>query len=439
MPIRRLGPRPPEGPSGPTTPAVVVIGAGFAGLAAVDILVAGGARVTLVDERAYHTFQPLLYEVATAGLNPGDVAFAARALVRIHPGLEFRRGRVVGTDWGRRLVHLADGGELAYDYLLVATGARTNFFGVRGAREHAHPIYTLEDARTVRDRLFAALEDAENTARRQAGGGPAGASRGADLGVTVVGGGATGVEMAGALAELLDLELGRDYPLLTPGRARVVLVEARTELLEPFAPRLRRYAARELRARGVDLRLGDSVVAVGPDRIVLGGGDVVPCALVVWAAGVTAGELAESLRLEQGPNGRLIVRPELNLAEHPEVFVAGDVAALRAPDGSWTPQLAQPAIQSGAHAARQILRHASGQPLEQFRYADKGSMATIGRRAAVAQLPWGLQLTGTPAWLAWLGLHLVTLLGARNRFSVLLNWSWRYLSWRRGPRVIVGG
>lgn len=438
----RIGRRAPVGVEprrAPTTPTVVVVGAGFAGLAAVDLLVAGGAHVTLVDERAYHTFQPLLYEVATAGLNPGDVAFAARALVRTHPGLEFRRGRVVGTDWDRRLVRLADGGELAYDYLLVATGAQTNFFGVPGAREHAHPIYTLEDARTARDRLFSALEDAEDRARGGAMASQEAARSSADLGVAVVGGGATGVEMAGALAELLDLELGREYPLLTAGRARVVLVEARNQLLEPFAPRLRRYAARELRRRGVDLRLGASVVEVGPDRIALDTQDVIPCALVLWAAGVTASELAGALQLEQGPNGRLIVRPELNLAGHPEVFVAGDIAALQAPDGSWAPQLAQPAIQSGAHAARQILRHACGQPLEQFRYTDKGSMATIGRRAAVAQLPWGLQLTGTAAWLAWLGLHLVTLLGARNRFSVLLNWSWRYVSWRRGPRVIVGG
>ncbi len=409
-------------------PRVVVVGAGFAGLAVVTGLRRTRARVLLIDRHPYHTFQPLLYQVATAGLNPGDVAFPARTLVRRGGRADFRQGRLTAVDWAARQVELADHGRVAYDYLVLAFGATTNYLGVAGAEQHGLPIYTLDDALAVRRRMFGSLERAS-----------AFGSDHGELTVVVGGGGATGIEMAGTLAELRAATLARDYPRLDAARARVVLVERRDHLLAGFPERLRRYALSALARRGVEVRLGESVARVGATEVVLGSGAVIPAGLVVWAAGVGADPLAGRLGCPQGPGGRICVGPDLRLADEPAVFVAGDLAAALGPDGAPLPQLAQPAIQMGRHIAAQIARLSQGGTTEPFRYRDRGIMATIGRRAAVAELSGGLQLTGTVAWVAWLGLHLVTLLGTRNRLSVLLNWAWRYLAWRRGSRVIVGG
>jgi NADH:ubiquinone reductase (H+-translocating) len=440
---------------------VVVIGAGFAGLAAAGALDGAGLQVILVDQHDYNTFQPLLYQVATAGLNPGDIAYPLRTLLRHYGSTRFRRGKVEAIDFASRKVQFDDGGALEYEYLVLATGATTSYFGVPGAEEHCHAIYTLDDALGVRAKIFAQMERASALGPTPAG-----------MTIAVIGGGATGVEMAGALSELLTLALATTYRELDPSLARVVLVEQRDRLLGGFDERLARYALRQLKRRGVEVRLGVEVLEVKPEHLVLSspadGKSELPCGLVVWAAGVAAGKLASSLDLPLTRGGRIVVDEMLHVPEHPEVFVVGDVAgalAVRAggdgaagaggagqsPDAGakLLPQLAQPAIQAGGHAGLQILRLRAGQPLQPFVYRDKGTMATIGRRAAIAEVPlWRprsgaaapqVRLRGTLAWLAWLGLHIVTLLGRRNRASVLLNWSWRYVSWRGGPRVIIGG
>lgn len=412
---------------------VVILGAGFAGLAACGVFARktdpSAFEVVIVDRHTYNTFQPLLYQVATAGLNPGDIAYPVRSYLRGHPNVAFRKGVVRDVDFAAREVSF-DGDEppLAYDYLVIATGATTNFFGVEGAAENSHAIYTMEDAIAVRGRLSDALEHAATF----------GASNG-ELTVVLVGGGATGVEMAGTLAELRGMELSTTYKTIAPEDASIVLVEQLERPLGSFDERLSEYALRALHSRGVEVRLGRSVRQITADRVLLDNGDEIRCGTVVWSAGVRAGDFADRLAVPQSKGGRIEVTPELHLVDHNEVFVVGDVSAAVADPatGELLPQLAQPAIQEGRHAADQIIRAERGLERRAFSYKDKGTMATIGRRAAVAELSNGIKLRGTLAWLAWLGLHVVTLLGFRNRFSVLLNWAWRYLWWRRGTRVIA--
>jgi NADH dehydrogenase len=435
-----------------------VVGAGFGGLAVASELAGAAVSVTLVDRHHFNTFQPLLYQVATAGLNPGDIAYPVRAYVRHHPATDFRRGTVCGVDLDARVVCFEDGGTLGYDYLVLAAGASTNHFGVPGAVEHTRAIYTMEDALAVRGQIFDQLERAaaaalgtggRGTGRSGTGGsGTGGSGTGgselagavaAGLSVVVVGGGPTGIEMSGTLAELLAMELGTAYPDLARSEARVVLVEMGDRLLGAFHPRLGSYAARVLARLGVEVRLSETVSSIDPDKVTLESGEVIPCGLIVWAAGVGAGALASALPLERTRDGRIAVGSDLRVTGRTNVFAIGDMAGALGSDGALLPQLAQPAIQEGRHTGRQIRRLIEGLPTEDFRYHDKGIMATIGRRAAVAQLPGGIRLRGTTAWLAWLALHLVTLVGFRNRVSVLLNWAWRYLSWHRGTRVIVGG
>jgi NADH dehydrogenase len=406
---------------------VVVIGAGFGGMAACESLMAASVEVVLVDRHNYNTFQPLLYQVASAGLNPGDIAYPVRAYGRRHPSFKFRQDLVVGVDFAARHVNLAEGDPIAFDYLVLAAGAATNFFGVPGAAAHARGIYTMEDAVAVRNTLSAMIERAASHAPAEG-----------DLTVVIVGGGPTGVEMAGTLAELRQMELHTTYTGIDPSRSRVLLVEQRDRLLGAFHPKLSGYAAKVLRDRGVEVRCAETVKEISAERVVLGSGEVVPCRLVVWAAGVGPCALTEALPLPKAA-GRVEVGPDLRADGFENVFVVGDMAATRPPAGDGPlPQLAQPAIQEGRHAGEQIARLVAGKPTTPFSYNDKGIMATIGRRAAVAQFPSGIRLRGTPAWLAWLALHLVFLLGVRNRTSVLVNWAWRYVSWRRGPSVIAG-
>jgi NADH:ubiquinone reductase (H+-translocating) len=406
----------------------VIVGAGFAGLAAASELAGKAVQTTVVDRNNYNTFQPLLYQVATAGLNPGDIAYPVRSYTRHHKGVRFRQGTVTSVDFGAKSLQFAEGPSLGYDYLVIATGATTNYFGVPGASENSFAMYTLSDALSVRNRMFSQLERASAF----------GLSSGA-LTIVVVGGGPTGVEIAGALAELRGATFSTSYPELDAQMARVVLVEQQDRLLAGFDKRLSEYARRTLVRRGVEVRLGATVKEITQTEVVLDPNDVIPSALVVWAAGVAASQLAGRVALPQTRGGRLEVSADLRAPGHSEVFVVGDVAAAALDEQTLLPQLAQPAIQTGRHAAAQILRLIEGRDAEPFHYKDKGIMATIGRRAAVAQLPAGIRLRGTLAWGAWLGLHIVTLIGFRNRASVLLNWSWRYLAWRGGPRVIVGG
>lgn len=409
-------------------PRVVIVGAGFAGLNAARELDGAPCDVVLVDRHNFHTFQPLLYQVATAGLNAADVAYPVRGIFRRQRNLTFRKATVTGVDADRREVLLASGDRLPYDHLVVSAGASTNYFGVDGAAEHAFPLYRLADAVRLRNHVLEAFEAAEAD--------PALIEHGA-LTFVVVGGGPTGVEVAGALVELFETVLRKDYRRARPGRARVVLVEMLESVLPPFGRGSQRHALDTLRSRGVDVRLGEAVEAVRPDGVRFASGEELPTRTVVWAAGVQASPLAERLGFERTKGGRVVVEPDLSVPGRPEVLVAGDLAGAAAPDGTLYPQLAPVAIQAGEHVAEQVRRRMRGDATEGFVYRDKGIMATIGRRAAVAELPNGIRLWGTIGWFAWLLLHLVMLIGFRNRVSVVVNWAWNYLVWDRGPRLIL--
>ena len=405
-----------------------MIGAGFGGLAACETLAKIDVDVVLVDRHNYNTFQPLLYQVATSGLDPGDIAYPVRAYGRAHPNFRFRQDDVSGIDMVSRSVRFAEGPTLTYDFLVLAAGAGTNYFGTPGAAANAKAIYTMEDAIAVRDVVTSSLERAAAHGEKDG-----------ELTVLIVGGGATGVEMAGTLAELRQMQFATQYTELDPECSAIVLVELQERLLSAFHPKLGAYAQKALRTRGVEVRCGESVKEIFADRAVLGSGEVVPCGLVIWAAGVGSCALTEVLDLPK-LHGRVEIGSDLRVVGHDDIFAIGDMAALEyGEDRHLLPQLAPPAIQEGRHVGHQIERLLAGEPMVPFSYKDKGIMATIGRKAAVAELTHGIRLRGTLAWLAWLGLHILFLTGVRNRTSVLLNWAWRYVSWKRGPRVITGG
>jgi NADH dehydrogenase len=407
--------RPPE-----NAPRVIVIGAGFAGLAAVKELHRVGAQVLLIDRNIYSTFQPLLYQVATGGLNPGDVAYPLRTLARQKAAV-FRPGELAGIDPAGRRITLTDGTVLGYDYLVLGTGVSAAYYGVTGAAEHTFGLYTRHDAVVLRDHIMARLErlDAE---------GP-----GSGVHFTVVGGGATGVELAGALAELRDD--ADAFPEVDRADVHIKLVEMAPALLAPFHKKLQRYALAELRRRGVDVHLDTKISEITDDQVILANGDKLPSDVTVWAAGVSAPGGVQAWGLPQGRGGRIEVGPDLRVTGQDRIFATGDVALI---EGQPLPQVAQPAIQTGRHAGQQIALLMAGRPTQPFHYHDKGIMATIGRRSAVVEFAHGARLRGTLAWLAWLGLHLFYLLGGRNRLSALLNLSYRYLVWGHGGGVIVG-
>jgi NADH dehydrogenase len=423
---------------------VVIIGAGFGGLSAARALAGGPVAVTLIDQRNFHTFQPLLYEVATAGLDPGDVAYPVRAVTGKLPNVDFRLGAVTGIDWSTRVVCLAGIGaehdpssdgcadDVPFDSLIVASGAVANYFGVDGAAQNAHPLYTLEDASVLRDHILRCLERADSQGDQAPEG---------TLNFVVVGGGPTGVEVSGAIAELLDMAMRRDGFRIDRSMARIVLIDGLDTVLSAFEPKAQRYSEAELTHRTVELKLGSMVDKIDEAGVELKGGELIPTRTVVWAGGVTVkGTAASAVDAKTDRNGRLVVDSELRVGGHQCVYAIGDAAAIPLAPGSdaTCPQLAQVAIQSGKHAAKQILAHVSGRPSTPFCYRDKGIMATIGRRAAVAQIGRGIVLRGTIGWLSWFGLHLVYLIGFRNRLVVLVNWTWRYLSWTSGPRIIMG-
>jgi NADH dehydrogenase len=403
-------------------PRVIVVGAGFGGLAAVEELVRAGAQVLLIDRNVYSTFQPLLYQVATGGLNPGDVSYPARAFTR-RQGARFRLGEVTGVDPARRRISLADGGRFDYDYLILATGVSAAYYGVTGAAEHSLGLYTRRDAVDLRNHIMARLERLDI------------AGLGKSVNFTVVGGGATGVELAGALAELRSTALDAAFPEVNLASVHIRLVEQAGALLLPFEPGLREYARRQLEDRGVEVRLNTAIREVRSDRVILADGEDLPSDVTVWAAGVSAPAEVADWQLPQGRGGRILTGPDLRVRGHDRIFALGDIALI---EEQPLPQLAQPALQTGRHVARQIRRLAAGEPALPFEYHDKGIMATIGRRSAVVELPHRIKIRGTLAWLAWLALHLLTLLGNRNRLSALLNLSWRYLTWGHGGGVIVG-
>jgi len=416
-------------------PRVVIIGAGFGGLAAARELEGDAVDVTIIDRNNFHTFQPLLYQVATAGLNVADVAYPVRSVFQRRQHVAFRQGTVTGIDWDERAVLLDATAPVPFDHLVVAVGSATNYFATPGAEEHGFPLYSLEQAAALRNHVLRRFEAADADASHQHDG---------SLNFVVVGGGPTGVEVAGALAELIDKVLARDFHTMDARRARVILLEATDRLLAPFTVRSQRFARRVLTARGVDVRLGCQVAEVREDAVVLTDGEVIPTRTLIWAAGVRANPLAEQVDVETGRAGRIVVEADLSIRGRTDAYAIGDIADIPAgagagSDGLRLPQVAQVAIQGGEHAGRSIRHRLAGQPTEPFRYGDKGTMATIGRRAAVAEFPFGLTLTGMIAWLAWLGLHIVYLMGMRNRASVFLNWAWNYFTWDRGPRLIFAG
>jgi len=412
-------------------PHVVVVGAGFGGLALVRGLAGQPVDVTVVDRNNFHTFLPLLYQVATSGLDAADVAHPVRAIVARHPNVDARQATVVGVDEAARQVLLEDQPPLPFDHLVLAAGSTANDFGIPGVAEHAHPLYSLDDAARLRNRVLSRFEAAAVD--------PSLIDDGA-LTFAIVGGGPTGVETAGALAELFDTVLRDDFKGLPVQRARVVLIEMADALLAPFSARSRQHALDALRRRGVEVRLSTAVAAVEPTAVVLAGGERIPAHTLVWAAGVKAGPLASALDVERGPGGRIVVERDLSVPGHDGVWVVGDLAHTpgATPRGGAAPQLAPAAMQMGELVARNIGHRIRGESTEAFTYRDKGTMATIGRRAAVAELPHLPALVGTLAWLAWLFLHLVMLIGFRNRLSVLVDWAWNYLTWDRGPRLIFG-
>jgi NADH:ubiquinone reductase (H+-translocating) len=415
-----------QGASRPDGATVVVVGAGFGGLSSLKPLAKGGLNVTLVDHNIYSTFQPLLYQVATAGLNPGDVAYPARGVTRKH-GVRFRRGELASIDTKARQVELADGGHLGYDYLIIGTGVTASYFGIEGAQKNSLALYTRKDAIKLRDHLFAGLEDlsaaeADGIAHD-------------DVVITIVGGGATGVEVAGTLAELRNIALAASYPEIDKNRVKIRLVELGDYLLAPFSPSLRDYAYRQLIKRGVDVHLKTQIREVTPDSVIVNDGTSLRSDVTVWAAGVAAPPAVAHWGLPQGKSGRIVVGTDLRVKGEDRIFAVGDIAFV---EDDPVAELAQPAIQMGRFAAQQIRRLVAGEATTTFHYHDKGTMATIGRRSAVVQLNHGIKFAGTLGWLSWLGLHIVLLLGGRNRVSALLNLSWRYLTWSHGGGIIVG-
>ena len=406
---------------------VLVVGAGFGGLNAARALARKpGVRVTVVDQRNHHLFQPLLYQVATAGLNPADIAAPVRAQFSRAPNVDVRLGRVTRVDLGRKRLSLEDGTELAWDFLVVAGGAQHSYFGHPEWEEFAPGLKTLEQATEIRRRLLSAFEAAETELD------PAAQRR--LLTFVIVGGGPTGVELAGAIADISRTVLVRDFRKIDPASARVLLLEAGPRILPAFVEGLSRHAAEDLRQLGVEVRTSAAVtgidahgVNVGPERI--------EARSIFWAAGVQASSLSRSLGVELDRAGRVMVDADLSIPGHPDAFVIGDMAHLEERRGL-VPGLAPAAIQEGKAAARNILASIAGRPRKPFRYRDKGMMATIGKHKAIAQTGL-LRLTGFVAWLAWLFVHILYLIGFKNRISVFAQWVWSYAFSKRGARLIT--
>lgn len=413
---------------------VVVLGAGFGGLAVTKGLRDVPVDVVLVDANNFHTFQPLLYQVATAGLDDDNVAYAVRGIFRRQRNVAVRMARVTDVDLDGRRLGLDRGEPLEYDTLVLSAGAVSNDFGVPGVAEHGFPLKSLDHALDLRTHV---LDRFEQVAVR-----PELLADGA-LDVVVCGGGPTGVETAGSLMELYERVLEPDFRDLAVRRARIVLVEAGPRLLPGFSEASSARAASTLSELGVEVRCGVGVTCAEPTRVHLSDATVVNAHTLVWAAGVKASPLAATLGVPLERGGRIVVADDLTVPGHPEVFAIGDIAAVRDAHGALLPQVAQPAIQGGRYVAKRIAERiaadagAAPVPLEPFRYVDRGAMATIGRNDAVAEFPNGRRLSGVIGWLAWLALHLVYLMGFRNRANVFVNWAWNYLTYDHGSRILA--
>ena len=406
---------------------VVVVGSGFGGLNAALRLARLPVEVTVIDRDNYHGFWPLLYQVATAGLGSDDIAHPIRSIYGRFPNIAVRLGTVTGVDLDAKAVVIGEE-RMHYDYLVLAAGSSASDFGIEGVAEHAFPLKTIPDALRLRNHILSTFEAADSD---RSDGTPG------TLTTVLIGGGPTGVELAGALAELIERNLAGDFRHLDVSEARVVLVELSDHLLPGFSEHSQQAALETLRLKGVDVRLETRLTRVGERGVDLEGGERMDASTVVWTAGVRANPLAGSIPVERGRGGTLAVEADLSLPGHPEVFVIGDLASGSGPGGEPLPQVAQVAIQGGKHVARNIARRHDGKRTRPFHYHNHGSMATIGRRAAVADLPGGFVLSGTVGWMAWLTVHLWFLVGFRNRIVVFVNWAWNYLTWDRATRVIL--
>jgi len=409
-------------------PHVVIIGGGFGGLYAARALRNLPVQITVLDRRNHHVFQPLLYQVAMAALSPGDIASPIRWILRRQRNVEVLLAEVRSVEVAGRRVILADGGEVPYDFLIVATGATHAYFGHDEWRQRAPGLKTLDDALQIRRRVLLAFERAERE--------PDAERRRALLTFVVIGAGPTGVELAGALAEISHHSLARDFRHFDPGSARIMLVEAGPSILSAFPPKLGDAARRDLAKLGVEV-LTDSPVTDVSDGAVTVRGEKVDAQTVLWAAGVAASPLGATLGAPLDRAGRVLVEADLTIPGHKEVFVIGDLASFIGPDGRQLPGVAQVALQMGRHAARNIDRALKGEPYGAFRYRNLGNMATIGRASAVADFG-TFTMKGYLAWLAWLFVHILNLIGFRNRLVVMVQWAWAYITFQRGIRLITG-
>ena len=405
---------------------VVIIGGGFAGLRAVRQLKRAPVEITLIDRCNYHLFQPLLYQVATAGLAAPSIAAPLRHILRGQSNVTVLMGQVVGLDTSARLVSLPDR-QIPYDYLLVATGATHAYFGHDEWEQFAPGLKTLDDALKIRRHVLTAFEQAEAATSE--------AERKALLTFAVIGGGPTGVEMAGTLAEITRHTLARDFRQIDTRTARVLLIEAGPRLLATFDEGLANKAHRKLERLGVEVITGMPATDIGADFVRFGDQRIV-ARTIFWAAGVAGSPLGKLLGTDLDRAGRVRVRPDLSLPSHPEVFVAGDLVSLDQ-DGTPVPGVAQAAKQMGTRVAHNILARIDGRETTQFRYTDLGTLAAIGRHSAIAQLPW-LRFSGLLAWLFWVALHIYFLIGFRSRIIVIINWGWAYFTHSRGARIILG-
>jgi NADH:ubiquinone reductase (H+-translocating) len=418
----------PRSDSNASPRRVVIVGAGFAGLAAARKLASAPADILVIDRHNYHLFQPLLYQVATAGLSPADIAEPIRSLLRA-ANTRVLLDDVIGIDPAARCVRLRSCGEQGYDVLILAPGSEYNYFGHDAWREQAPGLKSLDDATEIRQKLLMAFERAEVA--------PDSAARARLLTFVLVGAGPTGVELAGALAELARTTLSRDFRNIDPGQTRVVLIEAGPQVLAEFPRHLSDFAARSLQQMGVEILL-DSPVERIDSRGVSTGRQTVDAATVIWCAGVKARPVTGWLGLPTAHGGRIEVAANLSVPGHPEIFVVGDAALCHGADRRPLPGLAAVAKQQGEYVGEVIRRRLCNEPaIGPFRYRDRGTLAAIGRNSAVADLPWA-KLTGTMAWLLWGAVHIFLLIGFRNRVAVFLNWVWAWLTYGRGARLIIG-
>ena len=443
-----------------TIPRVVIVGSGFGGLNAAQALAKSRAQITVIDRQNFHTFQPLLYQVATAGLSPGEIAAPIRSILRSHKNVTVFMAEVTGFDLDRRLVKTSDS-DIPYDYLIVAAGAGHSYFGHDEWEPYAPGLKTIEDALEIRRRVLLAFELAERQAATSSATTGLATNAATPLNFVVVGGGPTGVELAGTLAEISRHALTHEFRSIDPARTHILLVEGGPRLLPAYAEDLSRSAQEQLNRLGVEVRTSATVTQIEPDAVYVGTTRL-PATVILWAAGVAASPLGKALGAPTDRAGRVLVQPDLSLPAHPEVFVIGDLAALKDAQGKLLPGVAPVAIQQGRFVAKLIrkelkvsdhknassrvsllaptgegISRAEQEPRAPFHYWDKGSLATIGRAAAVAQFG-RIHISGFIAWLSWLFVHILFLIGFRNRLLVFIQWAWSYVTYERGARLITG-